>query len=214
MRYIDHIRRLSAYRHVVQDNWSYEQVAKVYNVTLNAVEAMMHGRKMVATRGLGEADVVLICSERDAGCPLSDIALYWNLPESVILGLNKRDPYVPGRRPKPAGYVFPRDKYDALIAEYDSRPPKTETRKSIAAKYGLTENQLSWIVSGNAQKSRVVSPEVRAQIMEDIEALNSKSIKYLAQKYAVPYSIARSWVGNHLKEKKEAEADGLTGPVR
>lgn len=214
MRYIDHIRRLSAYRHIVQDNWSYEQVAQVYNVTLGAVESMLRARKSNASRGLGETDVVFICGERDAGCPVSDIALYWNLPESVILGLNKRDPYVPGRRPKPAGFVFPRNKYDALIAEYDSRPPKTESRKSIAAKYGLTENQLSWIVSGTAQKSRVVSPEVRAQIMEDIEALNSKSIKHLAQKYAVPYSIARSWVGNHLKEKKEAEDDGLTGPVR
>ena len=214
MRYIDHIRRLSAYRHIVQDNWSYEQVAQVYNVTLGAVESMLRARKSNASRGLSETDVVFICSERDAGCPVSDIALYWNLPESVILGLNKRDPYVPGRRPKPAGFVFPRNKYDALIAEYDSRPPKTESRKSIAAKYGLTENQLSWIVSGTAQKSRVVSPEVRAQIMEDIEALNSKSIKHLAQKYAVPYSIARSWVGNHLKEKKEAEDDDLTGPVR
>jgi hypothetical protein len=62
MRYIDHIRRLSAYRHVVQDNWSYEQVAKVYNVTLNAVEAMMHGRKMVATRGLRQMSLLSAAS--------------------------------------------------------------------------------------------------------------------------------------------------------
>lgn len=214
MRYIDHISRVSAYRHIVQDNWSYEQVAEAYNVTPDAVASMMHGRKMTATCGLGEEEVLLICKERDAGAPLSDIALYWNLPESVILGLNEGDPYVPGRRPKPAGYAFPRDKYEALITEYDSGPQKTETRKSIAAKYGLTENQLSWIVSGNAKKSRVVSPEIREQIMEDIEALNSKSIKCLAQKYAVPYSIVRSWIGNHLKEKKEADAEGLIGPVR
>ena len=206
MRYMTHYQRVNAYKHLSRDNWTLDMTARKYGVSVSAVEAMLRSQQKNAKIGLGWEAVTKICDERDAGLNVRDISLYWNVPERVILTLKRDADFVPGREPGPSGYAFPRDKYDVFIADYDRIPPKTMTRKDIAAKYGLTENQLNWITSGGAKNSRIVSPEVKEQIMKDIEALNGKSIRRLADKYDIPYDIARSWIGNHLKELKEAEA--------
>lgn len=203
MRWLTHCQRVQAYHHMTHDFWTEERTSREYGVTVEAVRGMLRNRKDKYSPGccLDYTVVDKILEERKAGLPVSDIADYWSLTAAQVEGVSLGDDYVTGREPRETSHYSAAAKL-RLIAAYDRLPQKELTRRNIANKYGITEAQLNWIVSGSTKESRVVSPETRALIMEDVHKIGARSVRRLAAANGVPYDVARNWIAEHLREQK------------